>query len=59
VTALASKIRAVVTDPTRMARMSARNLEKAKEYGEKVLRERRIAFYRYVRERTEAWLETK
>ena len=59
VTALARKIRAVVTDPERMARMSARNLQKAKEYSEDVLRERRTAFYRYVRERTEAWLETQ
>jgi glycosyltransferase involved in cell wall biosynthesis len=59
VTALARKIREVVTDPARMARMSARNLDKAKEYREPVLCERWIAFYRYVQERTEAWLETK
>jgi glycosyltransferase involved in cell wall biosynthesis len=56
ITALASKIREVVTNPERMARMSARNLEKAKEYTEEVLRERRNAFYRYVREQTELWL---
>jgi len=59
VVALARKIREVATDPERMARMSVRNLEKAKEYGEEVLRERRTAFYRYVRERTEAWLATR
>jgi glycosyltransferase involved in cell wall biosynthesis len=59
VTTLARKIRTVVTDPERLARMSARNLEKAKEYSEEALRERRTAFYRYVRERTEAWLETQ
>lgn len=59
VTALACKIQEVVTDPERMARMSIRNLEKAKEYREEVLRERRTAFYGYVRERTEAWLETR
>ncbi|MCY7382161.1 MAG: glycosyltransferase family 4 protein [Microcoleus sp. CAN_BIN18] len=60
VTALASKIREVVTNPERMARMSARNLEKAKEYTEEVIQERRNAFYRYVREQTELWLrETK
>jgi glycosyltransferase involved in cell wall biosynthesis len=58
VSALARRIREVVTNPERMARMSARNLEKAKEYREKVLRERWTAFYRHVRERTEAWLET-
>ena len=59
VIALARKIREVVTNSERMARMSARNLEKAQEYREEVLRERWIAFYRYVRERTEAWLETR
>jgi glycosyltransferase involved in cell wall biosynthesis len=55
-TALARRIRDIVTDPVRMARMSARNLEKAQEYREEVLRERRTAFYHYVRDRTEAWL---
>lgn len=57
--ALARKIREVVTDPDRMARMSTRNLEKVKEYREEVLSERRIAFYQHVREATEAWLESK
>jgi glycosyltransferase involved in cell wall biosynthesis len=56
VAALARKIREVVTNPERMARMSASNLEKAKEYREEILRERWTAFYRYVRERTEEWL---
>lgn len=55
--ALANKIREVVTDRDRMARMSARNLNKAKEYTDEVLRERRIAFYRYLREKTEAWVK--
>jgi len=59
VVALASKIREVVTDSERMARMSARNLETAKEYRDEVLRERRNQFYRYVREMTEAWLKQK
>lgn len=54
---LASKIREVVTNPERMARMSARNLAKAAEYREDLLRERRIAFYRYLREQTEAWIK--
>ena len=36
--------------------MSARNLERAGDFQEDVLRERRIEFYRYVRERTEEWL---
>jgi glycosyltransferase involved in cell wall biosynthesis len=59
VVALASKIREVVTDSERMARMSARNLETAKEYRDEVLRERRNEFYRYVREMTEAWFKQK
>lgn len=59
VAALASKIREVVTDPDRMARMSTRNLEKAKEYTDEVLRQQRLIFYRYVREQTEGWLKEK
>ncbi|MEG4282807.1 glycosyltransferase family 4 protein [Microcoleus sp. A006_D1] len=57
--ALASKIREVVTDRDRMARMSARNLNKAKEYTDEVLRSKRNAFYRCVREQTEAWIDRK
>jgi hypothetical protein len=57
--ALASKIREVVTDSERMARMSARNLETAKEYRDEVLSQQRNEFYRYVREITEAWLNEK
>lgn len=59
VAALADKLREIVSDPERMARMSARNLEKAKEYIEEVLRERRNIFYRYVREKTEVWLKAQ
>jgi glycosyltransferase involved in cell wall biosynthesis len=55
--ALAAKIRGVVTDPDRLARMSARNLAVAREYDEKTLRQQRIDFYRYVREQTREWLE--
>jgi glycosyltransferase involved in cell wall biosynthesis len=57
--ALAAEIRAVATDPDRLARMSARNLARAREYDEKALRRQRIAFYQYVREQTEAWLERR
>ncbi|MBH8562375.1 glycosyltransferase family 4 protein [Nostoc sp. CENA67] len=56
VTALAQKIREVVTDAERMASMSARNLETAKEYIDEILSEQRIAFYKYVRNQTELWL---
>jgi len=57
VTALASKIREVASNPECMAQMSARNLEKAKDYTDQVLCEQRNEFYRYVREMTQAWLK--
>jgi glycosyltransferase involved in cell wall biosynthesis len=57
--ALARKIREVITDPVRMARMSARNLAKAGEYSDAELASRRKAFYQHLRARTEAWLERK
>jgi glycosyltransferase involved in cell wall biosynthesis len=57
--ALAHKIQEVVTNPTRMTLMSARNLDKAKEYRESLLAEQRLAFYHYVREKTEVWLDTR
>jgi glycosyltransferase involved in cell wall biosynthesis len=52
-TALAAKIRQVLTSPERMELMSRRNLEKAREYRAEVLRERRTLFYAQVKERTE------
>jgi L-malate glycosyltransferase len=56
VDALAAKIREIVTNPQRMAKMSARNLETAQQYRDEVLQDRRTDFYRYVREQTEGWL---
>jgi glycosyltransferase involved in cell wall biosynthesis len=56
-TALAQKIQEVLTDPARLSRMSATNLQRAQSYHENVLSARRMTFYRYVRERTAAWLE--
>jgi glycosyltransferase involved in cell wall biosynthesis len=56
--ALARKITEVVQDPKRMARMSARSLNKAQDYRASVLLERRLAFYGFVRERTEEWLKS-
>lgn len=56
VSALSKKIREVACDPLRMERMSARNLEKAKNYREEILRGRRIVFYQYVKQKTEEWL---
>ena len=55
--ALARKIREVVGDPPRMVRMSARNLEKAREYRYDVLSERRRGFYEHVKRATAAWLK--
>jgi glycosyltransferase involved in cell wall biosynthesis len=54
--ALAVKIREVASDGERLARMSSRNLEKAREYRSDLLRSRRVEFYRYLRAKTEAWL---
>jgi L-malate glycosyltransferase len=56
VAALADKIKEVIADPDRMAQMSARNLVKAQEYRDIVLKEQRIEFYSHVRTQTEAWL---
>jgi glycosyltransferase involved in cell wall biosynthesis len=53
--ALAAKIRAVVSDPDRMTRMAARNLETVRPFHNKSLRRVRREFYRSVRETTENW----
>lgn len=57
--ALARKIAEVVGEPLRLQRMSARNLETAREYREPILRERRLAFYRQLRERTQSWYQSQ
>ncbi len=56
---LARTIRSVVTDHARMARMSAQNLEKAREYAPERLARRRGHFYQHVRIRTQEWLKGK
>jgi len=56
VPALAAKIKEVMADPRRMAGMTERNFSKAQEFQDEVLRERRIAFYTFVRQTTEQWL---
>ncbi len=56
VVALASKIRDTLLNVGQMRDMSARNLAKARDYHQEVLCERRIKFYRAVRQQTEAWL---
>jgi glycosyltransferase involved in cell wall biosynthesis len=52
---LATKISDVVRDPWRMTKMSERNLGKSKQYGEEILKPRRLAFHRYVKRMTEEW----
>jgi glycosyltransferase involved in cell wall biosynthesis len=59
VPALAAKIREFLGDPERMARTSARNLAKAREYSQEVLTPRRQALYSHVRARTEEWLRKR
>ena len=48
--ALAQKIMEVTANPERMKAMSERNLGRAKQFDPEVLREARLAFYRYVRD---------
>lgn len=59
VRALAAKIMEVIKDPERMTKMSARNLEKAREYREDVLQKEREAFYSLVKEKTEEWIRMR
>lgn len=54
--ALARKLREVLTDPDRLARMSARNLNRAHEYRPEVIRERRNQFLEHLKTRTADWL---
>jgi len=51
--ALADKIREVLSSPDRMTEMSRRNLQRARQYTEDILRPRRVAFYSHIREATE------
>jgi glycosyltransferase involved in cell wall biosynthesis len=57
--ALALKIRAVVTNPERMALMSTYSLEKSGEYLEEKLQQRRLEYYQYVKNMTEEWIQTR
>jgi glycosyltransferase involved in cell wall biosynthesis len=57
--ALADKIIEVLNDSERMRSMSARNLEKAKEYRKDILDLRRREFYLHLRSQTEAWLQAR
>ncbi|MEM7552771.1 MAG: glycosyltransferase [Cyanobacteria bacterium P01_A01_bin.84] len=50
--ALAKKIQEVVSDPDRMVKMSADNLEKARKYTDEVLSKERIEFFSHIKEIT-------
>ena len=53
---LAQKIQQVLSSPSRMSEMSARNLARAQEYRDEVLAVRRRAFFEHIRQATTAWL---
>ncbi len=50
--ALATKIMDIASNPLRMSEMSKRNVQRAGQYTEQKLRDRRDEFYSYVRDRT-------
>jgi glycosyltransferase involved in cell wall biosynthesis len=54
---LSRKIGEVLTDPPRLARMSARNLLRSRSFAEAEIQPRRKSFYEEVARRTESWLE--
>lgn len=53
---LARLLTDVLSDPDRLARLSAINLEKAQGFRYEILQERRKAFYSSLRKQTENWL---
>lgn len=53
---LAAKIVEVAGNPARMARMREENLARARQFAEHALRDRRSAFYTYLRNVTEEWI---
>ena len=59
VAALAGKIQEVAADKERLAIMAARNLEKARNYHDAFLRDKRLAFYKFVKGKTEEWLHAQ
>ncbi|MDH7602745.1 MAG: glycosyltransferase [Armatimonadota bacterium] len=56
VPALAHKIAEVVSSPERMTAMSARNLERARDFTDSVIGERRLQFYTHLRDKTQEWI---
>ncbi len=56
---LADKICEVIEEPNRMAQMSARNLNRARNYREQILQAKRTNLYRYLSEKTENWMQVE
>jgi glycosyltransferase involved in cell wall biosynthesis len=59
VKALSARIREVLAGSALRRELGARNLAKAREYLDTELRPRRVAFYRCVQEKTEAWIRRR
>ena len=57
-TALANKICEIVADPNRINQLSVGSLNKAADYREEVLTQRRLEFYTRIYKVTERWLNT-
>lgn len=57
--ALATKIQAVIGDPQRMTAMSKRNLDRAQDYSNIKLSQKRTEFYQAVRQITTDWIAEK
>jgi glycosyltransferase involved in cell wall biosynthesis len=59
VPALAAKVQEMLTTPQRLSAMSTRNLNRAKDFREDCIQDRRTAFYKTLRQQTEAWLSRR
>ncbi len=57
--ALAGAIAAAAGDPARLARMAARNFERAGDYRDEVLAARRRGLYEHLRDRTAEWIAAR
>jgi glycosyltransferase involved in cell wall biosynthesis len=55
VSALATKICEMLTNSHRLSSMSTRNLNRAQDYQEDCIQDRRTTFYKTLRQQTEAW----
>jgi glycosyltransferase involved in cell wall biosynthesis len=56
---LARKVEEVISNPARLALMSARNLQRAQRFRPEFLERQRTEFYRFLRNATEEWLSSR